>query len=310
MAIEMVRIPSETPNIANTDDFVGLRYAYGNQNGYVIDKGNECSYTINGSNFKINSGRLVLQGIECDIDASGSSITIDNIATKKYFTVYLQVNLALNEVKILAQSDTASYPNIEAGDDLTQNTIGTARLSLYNFEAINGIISNVQKIVNKIDYAENIKVKEAINASTINGLPIKEDENNILKNDDTIIAQQKLIWSGEQSIAGTQTLIFTDTKSIVGRTFKILVRAGSNDSCQEELIFKVDKPIANRPFFTFVQYIGISHKLWVKTISAGYGTTNDKELYLYGYSYTLASFSSSEEATGYCVVTKLWEIIE
>ena len=48
MAIEMVRIPSETPNISNTDDFVGLRYAYGNQNGYVIGKGQECSPTISG----------------------------------------------------------------------------------------------------------------------------------------------------------------------------------------------------------------------------------------------------------------------
>ena len=112
MAIEMVRIPSETPNISNTDDFVGLRYAYGNQNGYVIGKGQECSYTISGSKFKVNSGRLVLQGVECDIDANGVEITIDNVATKKYYTVYLQVNLATNETKILARSDTTSYPTI------------------------------------------------------------------------------------------------------------------------------------------------------------------------------------------------------
>lgn len=150
MAIEMVRIPSETPNISNTDDFVGLRYAYGNQNGYVIGKGQECSYTINGSKFKINSGRLVLQGVECDINANGVEITIDNVATKKYYTVYLQVNLATNETKILAISDTTGYPTIESGNDLTQSTTGTATMELYHFEATSGVISNVKKIMLKI----------------------------------------------------------------------------------------------------------------------------------------------------------------
>lgn len=153
MAIEMVRIPSETPNISNTDDFVGLRYAYGNQNGYVIGKGQECSYTISGSKFKVNSGRLVLQGVECDIDANGVEVTIDNVATKKYYTVYLQVNLATNETKILAMSDTSGYPTIESGDDLTQDTTGIAKMELYHFDATSGVISNVSKVLKAIQYS-------------------------------------------------------------------------------------------------------------------------------------------------------------
>lgn len=152
MAIEMVRIPSETPNINNIDDFVGLRYAFGNQNGYIKDKGNECSYTVSGSNFKINSGRLVLQGVECDIDANGVEIAIESIAAKQYNTIYLQINLALNETKILVQSDATTYPTISTGDDLTENTTGVARLALYNFDATSGVISNVQKIVKGIEY--------------------------------------------------------------------------------------------------------------------------------------------------------------
>lgn len=153
MAIKMVRVPSETPNISNIDDFAGLRYAYGNQNGYVISKGQECSYTINGSNFKINSGRLVLQGVECDIDANGVNVIIDNVSTTRYYSIYLQVNLALNETKILAQYDTATYPNIDIGNDLTQNTTGTARMELYHFKATSGVISNIEQIVSKIEYS-------------------------------------------------------------------------------------------------------------------------------------------------------------
>lgn len=153
MAIEMVRVPSETPNITNIDDFAGLRYAYGNQNGYVIGKGQECSYSVNGVNFKINSGRLVLQGVECDIDANGVDVVIDNVSTLRYYSVYLQVNLALNETKILAQYDTAGYPNINTGDDLTANTTGTARMELYRFTANGGVISNVERTVAKIEYS-------------------------------------------------------------------------------------------------------------------------------------------------------------
>lgn len=168
MAIKMVREPSETPNINNIDDIVPMRYAYGNQNGYVIGKGNEISNTVNGLNFTVNSGRLVLQGVECDIDASGVTITIDNIATKRYYTVYLEVNLGLNTATIKDEYDTATYPTIDAGDDLTENTTGIARLPLYRFVATSGVISEVNKVVESIKYTENVKVKNSQNADYSN----------------------------------------------------------------------------------------------------------------------------------------------
>ena len=155
MAIKMVREPSETPNINNIDDIVPMRYAYGGQNGYVIGKGTEISNTVNGLNFTVNSGRLVLQGIECDIDATGVTITIDNIATKRYYTIYLEVNLGLNTATIKSEYDTATYPTIDAGDDLTENTTGIARLPLYKFTATSGIISEVNKVIKEISYPLN-----------------------------------------------------------------------------------------------------------------------------------------------------------
>lgn len=156
MAIKMVREPSETPNINNIDDIVPMRYAYGNQNGYVIGKGNEISNTVNGLNFTVNSGRLVLQGVECDIDAVGVTITIDNIATTRYYVVYLQVNLGTNTASILSTYDTVTYPTIDAGDDLTENTTGVARLPLYQFTATSGIIGEVNKVVEKVVYTNQL----------------------------------------------------------------------------------------------------------------------------------------------------------
>lgn len=184
MAVEMVRKPSETPNIENVDDFMPIRYAYANQNGYVIGRGrigtgiDADAYTINGNTFTINSGRLVIQGVECDINTE-HSIVIDVSATKRYYAVYLQVNLATNTSDILVNYDTLGTPIIDAGEDLTINSVGTARIVLFTFEATNGLISNVIKVVRACDYS----------------IPFKLDGNGVLKYRDIIIPQRKVLWS-------------------------------------------------------------------------------------------------------------------
>ena len=167
MAIKMVREPSVTPNINNIDDIVPMRYAYGNQDGYVISKGTEAAATVNGSSFTIGSGRIVVQGVECDIDANGITIVVDNIATKKYFSVYLKVNLGTNTVNIQSEDDTAAYPDIQRGDDLTHTSTGIAKLSLYTFEAQNGVISNVQKKIQAIEYSGTALADYDISKGTV-----------------------------------------------------------------------------------------------------------------------------------------------
>lgn len=153
MGIRMVRQPSETPNVTNIDDIIPFRYAYGNQDGYVIGKGNEISHTIDGSTFRVNSGRVVLQGVETDIDANGVSFTIDNASETRYFVVYYEVNLATQTTAIkLSNYSTSGYPTIDAGDDLTANSSGIARMELYRFTATNGVISNVSKVAKAIQY--------------------------------------------------------------------------------------------------------------------------------------------------------------
>lgn len=152
MAISMVRKPSETPNITNIDDIIPFRYAYGNQSGYVINRGAEVSHTVNGNQFTVNSGRLVIQGVESDIDSNGITLTIDSVSETRYYAVYHEINLATNTSNIKVEFDTATYPNITEGDDLTANSSGIARLVLYTFIAQNGVISSVNKVVKAIDY--------------------------------------------------------------------------------------------------------------------------------------------------------------
>lgn len=243
MAIEMVRIPSETPNISNTDDFVGLRYAYGNQNGYVIGKGQECSYTISGAKFRVNSGRLVLQGVECDIDANGVEITIDNVATKKYYTVYLQVNLATNETKILAMSDTSGYPTIESGDDLTQNTTGIAKMELYHFDATSGVISNVQKVMQSIKYIDDLTVD---NAKHINGIEIIKDNNGVLKIGNEIISRKILLNANSISFpAQAKYHIYDGNELKQFNKFEIVFKLSSYDTMKFSKTFYLGNNIGS-----------------------------------------------------------------
>lgn len=160
MGLRFIRQPSETPNVSNADDARMIRYAYGGYNGYVKGKGTELGYTIDGSIFKVTSGVVVLQGWETEIDANGWSLTVDSVATKRYFIVYYEVNLATQTVKIDSTYSTSSYPEVPAGDDLTSVSTGTARMVLYKFEALSGVISNVVKVVSAIEYTVNIITAE------------------------------------------------------------------------------------------------------------------------------------------------------
>lgn len=168
MGIRMVRQPSETPNVTNIDDIIPFRYAYGDQDGYVIGKGTEISYTIDGNTFRINSGRVVLQGVETDIDANGVSFTIDNASETRYFVVYYEVNLATQTTAIkLSTYSTSGYPTIDVGDDLTANSSGIARLPLYRFTATSGVISNVTKVSKAIEYSGTALVGYDIDKGTV-----------------------------------------------------------------------------------------------------------------------------------------------
>jgi len=146
MAGILIRKPSNTPNITNHDDARMFRYALGGYNGVIEKYKNECSYTINGSTFKINSGEIVIDAWQYGIDASGESITVANISGTQYYSVYLEIDLSLIDDQkgtIKSTYDTVAYPTITKGDDLTETQTGIARLELYRLTASSGVISNV-----------------------------------------------------------------------------------------------------------------------------------------------------------------------
>ena len=162
MAVFFIRKPSETPNIQNIDDIRMVRYAYGNQNGYIKNYGQELSHTIVGSTFSINSGIFVIQGAEVRIDANGWSESVSGVTNKRYYIVYGEVDLDKQTAEIKSKYSYANYPTEEASDDLTEVTNGTASVLLYRFTATNGIIADVVKVIKGIDYYTSL-ITSAIN---------------------------------------------------------------------------------------------------------------------------------------------------
>lgn len=156
MGVRLIRENSDTPNVINKDDARMVRYAYGGQNGYVQKYGRELDHSVSGNTFTVGSGIAVLQGWEVVVDSAGWQIALSAAdATKRYYSIYLEVNLALGgTAEIKSTYESQGYPTISEGDDLTENQNGIARLELYRFTATQGAISDIEKRVAVILYSK------------------------------------------------------------------------------------------------------------------------------------------------------------
>ena len=220
MSVLFIRKPSETPNIQNIDDIRMVRYAYGNQNGYIKGYGAELSHNATGSTFLINSGIFVVQGAEVKIDANGWSESVSGVTNKRYYTVYGEVNLALQTAEIKSTYNHAMYPTIEAGDDLTQATDGTAREVLYRFTATNSIIADVQKVIKEISYSIDM-----INPLTTTVTQLSNDVS-VLKTKRTLIFDS----IASSNNATTWVTLFTHSTSLINKRLLIEYKYDSRAS--------------------------------------------------------------------------------
>lgn len=208
MAIELVRKPSETPNVANYADYRMFRYATGGYNGVVEKHGNECGYEINGQDFKVKSGEIVIDGVQAKIDGAGSIITTDSVSGKEYYSVFCEIDLSIidnQRVFIKAMKSTVSFPVISKGDDLTQNQSGVARLLLYTFEVNNNVISNVLKKFSLISLGKAKNAESDEDGNKIKDTYVKsvKFENNARAQfGNFYVPKRKLLWSGEVTMVG------------------------------------------------------------------------------------------------------------
>lgn len=153
MAIRLLRESSETPNITNKDDVKMIRYAYGGRTGIVKGYGEELEYSSNATSFQIGSGCVVLQGWEVELDGAGWLLDISSVTGTRYYTIYLEVNAEIETAEIKSVYDTAAYPQVDHGDDLTEVQSGTARFPIYNILVSSGSITEVSRTITTMPYS-------------------------------------------------------------------------------------------------------------------------------------------------------------
>jgi hypothetical protein len=130
-----------------------IRYAYGGLIGIVKGYGEELGYSSNATSFQIGSGCVVLQGWEVEIDGAGWLLDISSVTGTRYYTVYLEVNAEIETAEIKSIYDTAAYPQVDRGDDLTEAQSGTARFPIYKILVSSGSITEVSRTITTIPYA-------------------------------------------------------------------------------------------------------------------------------------------------------------
>lgn len=152
--MDILRKPSDTPNISPKMDYRVLDMACGGQRGVNSKVGDALGYSVDGNIFTIKSGELVVDGVQAEITGNGESVTVDNVAQTRYYAVYCEINLqdsTTPTATIKSIYNTLSvYPTVSDGDNLVTSPYGTANVLLYTFIAVSGVISSVVKKVDSL----------------------------------------------------------------------------------------------------------------------------------------------------------------
>ncbi len=152
MGFRIIRQTSDTPNVNNIDDIVPMRYAYGNQNGYIIDIGTELKATYENGTFTVQSGRVVIEGAEIHIDANGLSTRLDTGLETRYFEIYFKFNLDSEVAELESYYSTTSYDDILKPQSKSVISGETAYLLLYRLKLDGAVQTEIEKVVRQIDY--------------------------------------------------------------------------------------------------------------------------------------------------------------
>lgn len=204
----MVDNVADYNTISNVDDFIGLRHAYGNQNGYVPFDGysRELNCTYTNERIIISSGLVVVDGVEVNFE-SGSIDTSPRVdfddlpkTGNVFVTIYLSVRPMTNTATLEKIYDTTRRPVVDKGADLTANPNGKANLELYSVHIKDGVVQSVSKLIKPIGYYP----------TAVDG---------VLRYDGDIIERKKLLWSGSFELSNQEKVLPIDFASVDGNQY-------------------------------------------------------------------------------------------
>lgn len=278
--INLVRIPSETPNIQPADDCRMFKYAVGGIDGYVRGYGQECSYVVNGREFTIQSGEIVADGYQVSIDSNGASLTVISSSSLYYYTVYAEIDLRVSDspaVSVKASYSLTEYPTIDVGDNLTANMSGVHRVPLYQFDVLNGNISNVEKVLRGIDYISQDTIAEI--HSRLDALGFKTGIADLESPDGSVISTSRnsLLKQGKQIV-----FKFSTEYSVMPQ-FYIRIPEDFRPGEDSEVLVALSSQL---------QYSSMTNFYWYKvSASTGYLLDANGSPYLFGVPNTQVAVS-------------------
>lgn len=149
MAVKELRKESDIPNISKEDDYRAFKYATKDFNGVIQDFGNACSYSISDNVLHINSGEIIFNNEQWDIDGNGVDVVITKTQTTSFYCVGARKNMVTNEIEI----GSFGYATRSGdADDIIKTNTNT--FWLYKVRMLANNITDVYQVFNLLNGEE------------------------------------------------------------------------------------------------------------------------------------------------------------
>lgn len=218
------------------------RYLYnilGYSSGVLKDALSEFNMTYTNLTFSVAGGQAVAYGYIGEITTTSEFTFTAPSANSKYYFVYLDFDLreTIKKFAVSYYDNNNSDVWSPRQDNLSNNEVGRFQLPIYKIK----IDSD-----NTITVTDLREIKQIVkDATKINGMDLKRDENGVLKIGDVIIPQRKLLWSGEWG-GGSDTPANLDISSLginQGDTLELEIEWSDTKLSTNKYIIKMNSVI-------------------------------------------------------------------
>lgn len=242
------------------------RYLYnilGYSSGVLKDALSEFNMTYTNLTFSVAGGQAVAYGYIGEITTTSEFTFTAPSANSKYYFVYLDFDLRETIKKFAVSYYDNSNSDVWSPrqDNLANNDVGRFQLPIYKIK----IDSD-----NTITVTDLREIKQIVkDATKINGMDLKRDENGILKIGDVIIPQRKLLWSGEWG-GGSDTPANLDISSLginQGDTLELEIEWSDTKLSTNKYIVKMNSAIEHLQLIGKVDPIDLIGGLVLNTCS-------------------------------------------
>lgn len=146
MAIKLIR--KNAAEVTAYDDTVMFDEAILNQNGILLNVGNQMSPYAEGVNFNIKDGYAVLYGRQFKVEGIEQLILTKPTSGYLYYLIYAKLDTSGSEetVSFISVYNTSDYPSTPTSNDLIKTRSGIAYLGLFTAKVSSTGIEEVKTI--------------------------------------------------------------------------------------------------------------------------------------------------------------------